>query len=356
MVVQTDQLYDSGSFFVKKYAIDDLIINRNSWLEWSDAVYKIEKTSYLKTVSNIYRRLFNSAHEKIDLTAFNAVKFNDIVLFKYVYEKDFFLINCSWNLDDNKSGLVLARSYYQNYGDFTPGDNNAVPIVLAGDDVYLTNDQTTATLSAEAYDPDGFIVSQKWKKIEGDFGDVVVTPNELVTDLENLIKDSYNYQIEVTDNAGAKATDTVRVLRIKDYTVTLDLVSSTGGPGNGSGYQEWIKLFQLNISPGLSSDMGIVFSGRIAAQIDGIDVQAAYNIKKNDFIIESGNDDGGIKSLTLSLNATDTVFFELAVSGDDLEYDNGYANAFVDIKEVDVTNGKGNFIGLPVFESIEITT
>jgi hypothetical protein len=356
MVVQTDVLHDSGSFFVKKYAVDDFIDNRNTWIEWSDAVYKIEKTSYLKTVSNIYRRLFNSAHEKIDLIAFNAVKFNDIILFKFVYQKEFFVLNCAWNLDDNKTNMVLARSFYQNAGVTATGDENVIPIVLAGDDVYITDAQTTGTLLAEAYDPDGFISSQQWTKLEGDFGDIIESPYKLETNLENLTADYYVYQIEVTDDKGATATDTVKVLRIKDYTVTLDLVSSTGAPSTGSGYQEWSKLFELNISPAMSSDMNIVFSGRIAAQIDGIDVQASYTIKKNDFIIESGNDDGGIKSLTVSVNANDTVFFELAVNGDDLEYDNGYANAFVDIKEVTVANGRGNFIGLPVFEEIEITT
>jgi hypothetical protein len=48
------------------------------------------------------------------------------------------------------------------------------PIVLAGDDIYLSNNQTTASVIATAYDPDGFILSQEWTKITGGFGAVVI--------------------------------------------------------------------------------------------------------------------------------------------------------------------------------------
>jgi hypothetical protein len=65
------------------------------------------------------------------------------------------------------TGLTLARAYYK--------DATAtrlvmiIPIVLAGDDIYLSNNQTTASVIATAYDPDGFIASQEWTKITGGF-------------------------------------------------------------------------------------------------------------------------------------------------------------------------------------------
>jgi hypothetical protein len=49
--------------------------------------------------------------------------------------------------------------YYKDATATTPGDDNIPPIVLAGDDIYLSNNQTTASVIATAYDPDGFIVS-----------------------------------------------------------------------------------------------------------------------------------------------------------------------------------------------------
>jgi hypothetical protein len=50
MVIETDLSYNSGSFIVKKYAIDDVLTARTNWEQWTDAIYKIENTSYSKTV------------------------------------------------------------------------------------------------------------------------------------------------------------------------------------------------------------------------------------------------------------------------------------------------------------------
>jgi hypothetical protein len=72
----------------------------------------------------------------------------------------------------NLTGLTLARAYYKDATATTPGDDNIPPIVLAGDDIYLSNNQTTASVIATAYDPDGFIAS--WTKITGGFGAVVI--------------------------------------------------------------------------------------------------------------------------------------------------------------------------------------
>jgi len=226
MVVETAAAYTSGSFFVKKYAIDDIVSSRTHWTQWTDAVYKIENTTYAKTVCNIYRRIFNVAHEKLDLEALNAVKFNDLIVFNYVYEKNFFALNCSWNLDENKTNLTLGRCYYKDSGTSTE-DGNVPPIVLAGDDIYINDAETTASALATAYDPDGYIASQIWTKVVGGFGDVIVTPFDLATDFENLTEDFYTYQIEVTDNDGATATDTLNIIRNKNYTITLELVEET---------------------------------------------------------------------------------------------------------------------------------
>jgi hypothetical protein len=62
MVIETDLSYNSGSFIVKKYTIDDVLTARTNWEQWTDAIYKIENTSYSKTVL-IFIRLFNEAHE-----------------------------------------------------------------------------------------------------------------------------------------------------------------------------------------------------------------------------------------------------------------------------------------------------
>lgn len=259
MVVETAIPYTYGFFYVKKYAIADILENRNHWVQWTDAFYKIENTSYLKTVANIYRRMFNVAHEKLDVTALNAVKFNDMVQFHYVFMKDFVVLNCSWALDENKTTLTLGRSNYKDSEGTNPSDQNIPPIVVAGNDIFITDTQTAVSLLATAYDPDGYIVSQVWTKIVGGIGDVIATPTLLGTDLSNLTEDLYTYQIQVTDNLGATAVDTINIIRTKDYTVSLDLVSETLNTVYGD--QRVIgRKYKLNITPPLLPNYILTFT------------------------------------------------------------------------------------------------
>lgn len=352
MVIETTVLYASGNFTVKKYAVDDLVISRSHWTQWTDAIYKIENSSYSKVVANIYRRIFNKAVEKIDVTALDAVKFNDIILFKYVYEKDFFVLNCSWNLDDNKTTLTLGRSYYKETNSTTPGDENIPPIVLAGDDIYIEDAVTTASLLATAYDPDGYIASQNWTKTVGGFGDIIETPWNLDTELNNLTEDFYTYQIEVTDNDGATAVDTVNVIRIKNYTVTLDLVEEWGDP-NTVGHAEHFRKYKLNINPSLLPNLSIKFTGSIRFVTSGLTASGYCYIIKNGVNID---DIIGIETLTLNLIASDEVYFEFFVAAAYEEFVGGSsAEASVIITNAEFINGTGNVINLPVSASAVVS-
>jgi hypothetical protein len=64
MVIETDLSYNSGSFIVKKYAIDDVLTARTNWEQWTDAIYKIEIPLIVKQSLIFTSRLFNEAHEK----------------------------------------------------------------------------------------------------------------------------------------------------------------------------------------------------------------------------------------------------------------------------------------------------
>jgi hypothetical protein len=355
MVIQTAVLYETGDFSVKIYAVDDLVSSRTNWTQWTDSIYKIENTTFIKTVANIYRRLFNQAHEKMDCTALNAVKFNDICLFNYVYAKDFIVLNCAWNLDDNRTNLTLGRSYYKDSGSVLIGDSNIPPIVLAGDDVYLENAQTSTSLLATAFDPDGYIYAQQWTKTVGGFGDIIETPAQLATNLSNLTEDFYTYQIQVTDDGGATAMDTINVIRKKDYSVTLDFFSDLGN--SGAYDQETNKKYKLNISPALPDGFILNLTGNIelsalvnAANGDGGTAQ--YSIIKNGAVIESNGYAGGVSTypLTLNLIATDVVYImlnTLAYYGD-LQSPSGEVKATLRINDVTFVSGTGTAIGLPV--------
>jgi len=292
MVIKTIDLYGSGSFTVKKYAIADVAASRAHWTQWTDAFYKIENNSYTKTVANIYRRLFNVAHEKLELTAKNAVKFNDIIPFKYVFLKDFYVLNCTWNLDLNQSDLVLGRSNYKEMDTTNPDESNIPPIVEAGDTIYIADGVTTASLQATAYDPDGEIVSQQWTQTAGTPAATMSAATELANNLSGLTGDAYTFQIQVTDDKGATAVDTINIIRQKTYTISLDLVEEII---KKSGDPRFIRRkYKLNVSPELLPGYSINFSGlfylyaaaALGRNFRTVPAEAWYNIERNGVLLE----------------------------------------------------------------------
>lgn len=371
MLVETTESYTSGVLVVRKYATKDVTLGRGAWSKWTDSFYKIENNSFVKTVVNIFRRLFSYAHERIEMNAFYAVKFNDIVQFNYGYLKNFIVLNCSWNLDENKTDLVLGRSTYKDSDNFIPGDQNIAPIVIAADTVYLNDTDTTASLSATAYDPDGFIVDQEWTKTVGPSGDVIATPALMNTDLSNLTGDLYTYQIQVTDNGGATAIDTINVVRIKDYSVTLDLFTTTTHPANPQLLQ---KTYKVNISPELPDGIALVFSGEVhlyakaglyyETPIGGLSfaytqtAQAQYSILKDGVSIagltlNSTNWKNGVKEETVpllfSVTSQNEVYITLLswLSDDDTKDGNFKALANLKLQSVGLVAGIGSVTGLP---------
>lgn len=363
MVVQTPFLVESGSFIVKKYAVDDVVESRASWVQWTDAIYKIENTAYAKTVANIYRRMFNTAHEKLDVTALNAVKFNDVVLFNYQYLKDFYVLNCSWNLDQNKTTLTLGRSIYKDASSTVPGDENVPPIVLAGEDVFITDTQTTATLTATAYDPDGYIASQQWTKVTGGFGDIIESPFDLATGLQNLTENFYTYRITVTDNDGATATDTVNVIRNIQYTPFLQ-----GGVIQDDSQQSnpvIVSEYYLGIAPGIPDGAVVTFEGLLKSSVivqgyvNGYDAYSGYSIKKNGAIIENADVFVGDIYLNLNYINTDEIVITItsqARQGTPNEGDFAQVNTELEFIEAVFTQGVGTIIGLPISESNGVLT
>ena len=353
MVVECDLPLTSGSFEVRKYAVDDLLDNRTTWQQWTDAIYQIENTSYAKTVANIYRRMFNAAHEKLDLTALNAIKFNDIIFFKYIYPKDFYVLNCAWNLDTNKSALTLGRCIYKDATSVVPGDDNVPPLVLAGDDIFLTDAQTTASLTATAYDPDGFIASQQWTKTSGPFGDIIATPFDLNTQLTNLTADYYTYQIQVTDNDGATAIDTVNVIRKKDYEIVFEEVYYNENETAENHVVE--AKYKLVIDPNIPAGFVLNLQGIYKNLVEKSrwDVYAYLLIEKNGVVLEQYvNFEAFSVPVVLNYIATDEIFFTIearatagTLSGEVVSF--ASIDSSVQFDEATFINGQGTVVNLP---------
>ncbi|QCK13901.1 PKD domain-containing protein [Mangrovivirga cuniculi] len=138
-----------------------------------------------------------------------------------------------------------------------PEETNKVPTVNAGADIFRTLPNNTASLTANATDPDGEIVSYSWAKIEGP-SVTISGQNTSTLELSDLIEGIYTFEVSVEDNSGATATDRVRVtvsaanippfVNIgNDRSITLPLDSLTFTPstrdddGTIENYQ-WVKI------------------------------------------------------------------------------------------------------------------
>lgn len=94
---------------------------------------------------------------------------------------------------------------------------NAIPIANAGVDAQINLPAATLSLSAAAsYDPDGAIVSYRWRKLSGPgaftFADSASAATNVTFTAEGLQK----LELVVTDNAGAMARDTIQIIVMPD--------------------------------------------------------------------------------------------------------------------------------------------
>jgi hypothetical protein len=88
---------------------------------------------------------------------------------------------------------------------------NQPPVADAGLDQIITLPTNTLTLSGSGSDADGTILSYKWIKISGPSSYNIINPTSVVTDINNLVEGAYQFELKVTDNNGATATDIMQV-------------------------------------------------------------------------------------------------------------------------------------------------
>ena len=66
-------------------------------------------------------------------------------------------------------------------------------------------------LNGSANDPDGTITTYTWSKISGPNAGTIATANAVTTNVTGLTQGVYRFRLQVTDNSGATAADTVQV-------------------------------------------------------------------------------------------------------------------------------------------------
>ena len=86
---------------------------------------------------------------------------------------------------------------------------NQPPVADAGLDQTITLPTNTVTLSGSGSDADGTVVSYAWTKVSGPLSYTIVNPATAATDVTGLVQGVYQFQLQVTDNNGATATDVI---------------------------------------------------------------------------------------------------------------------------------------------------
>ncbi len=108
----------------------------------------------------------------------------------------------------SKAKDVIDWLFKRLTGKITPP--NQAPSVAAGADQNLVLPQNSTTLKATASDPDGTITAYLWTQVQGPAANLL-SPTAAQTQVTGLVAGSYRFVVEVTDNQGAKARDTVQL-------------------------------------------------------------------------------------------------------------------------------------------------
>ena len=171
---------------------------------------------------------------------------------------------------------------------------NIPPVADAGLDQTITLPVNIVTLSGSGSDADGTIASYNWTKISGPSGSTIVNPATAATDVTGLVQGVYQFQLSVTDNNGATATDVISITVNAaanippvadaglDQTITLptNIVTLSGSGSDADGTiacYSWTK-----ISGPLSST--IVNPTTAATDVTGL-VQGVYQFQLRLLII-----------------------------------------------------------------------
>jgi hypothetical protein len=88
---------------------------------------------------------------------------------------------------------------------------NKAPVANAGKDITITLPVTKAKVTGIATDADGSVQSFIWTKVSGSAQYAIASPQAAQTEIRNLAKGSYQFELKVTDNKGAISRDTLKI-------------------------------------------------------------------------------------------------------------------------------------------------
>lgn len=88
---------------------------------------------------------------------------------------------------------------------------NQSPVANAGADKTVTLPSNSVTLNGTGTDPDGTVTNYQWTKVSGPLSGSIKSPASASTSVISLTQGVYLFELQVTDNGGITARDTVQV-------------------------------------------------------------------------------------------------------------------------------------------------
>ncbi len=190
---------------------------------------------------------------------------------------------------------------------------NIPPVANAGSDQTITLPIDSVTLSGSGTDADGIVVGYLWTKISGSTAFNIVNPTSQYTSVTGLMQGTYLFELQVTDDNGAKSADTVRITvnaatnippvanAGPDQTITLPLNTiSLFGSGNDVdgtiGSYVWTKISG-------PSSYNIANANSSATNVTGL-VQGVYQ-----FVLRVTDNNGasGIDTIQVTVNIAGNI-------------------------------------------------
>lgn len=107
----------------------------------------------------------------------------------------------------------------------SPG--NQPPVAIPGNDFSVQLPKPITLDGSNSYDPDGTIVSYKWKKESGPSSFTLVTPNAATTELRNVVPGVYVFRLTVIDDKGAGNNETIAVTVVDSRLPNLGVLTVT---------------------------------------------------------------------------------------------------------------------------------
>ncbi|HEX2847695.1 MAG TPA: PKD domain-containing protein [Chitinophagaceae bacterium] len=105
---------------------------------------------------------------------------------------------------------------------------NAPPVASAGADQEITLPVNQVTLNGSGTDPDDAVLTYQWTKISGPTQFNILTPDQAVTAVENLVTGKYEFELAVTDSQNVTTKDTVTVTVIGSEPENAPPVANAG--------------------------------------------------------------------------------------------------------------------------------